>query len=68
MAKMRVVTPKLMKLKERYGDDKQKLNQEMMEALQAEKINPLGGCLPIAGADPGLHRALLGAAGCRRNA
>ena len=47
MAKMRVLTPKLVKLKETYGDDKQRLNQEMMEMYRKEKVNPLGGCLPI---------------------
>ncbi|MBI5785131.1 MAG: membrane protein insertase YidC [Rhodocyclales bacterium] len=47
MAKMRVLTPKLQKLKETYGDDKQRLNQEMMEMYKKEKVNPLGGCLPI---------------------
>lgn len=47
MAKMKVLTPKLMKLKETYGDDKQRLNQEMMELYKKEKVNPLGGCLPI---------------------
>jgi YidC/Oxa1 family membrane protein insertase len=47
MAKMKVLTPKLMKLKETYGDDKARLNQEMMELYKKEKVNPLGGCLPI---------------------
>lgn len=47
MAKMRVLTPKLMKLKESFGDDKQRMNQEMMELYKREKVNPLGGCLPI---------------------
>ena len=47
MAKMRVLTPKLMKLKETYGDDKQRMNQAMMELYKKEKVNPLGGCLPI---------------------
>jgi YidC/Oxa1 family membrane protein insertase len=47
MAKMRVMSPKLQKLKETYGDDKQRLNQEMMDLYKREKINPLGGCLPI---------------------
>jgi YidC/Oxa1 family membrane protein insertase len=47
MAKMRVVTPKLQKLKELYGDDRQKLHQAMMELYKTEKINPLGGCLPV---------------------
>ena len=47
MAKMKEVTPRLMKLREQYGDDKQKLNAAMMEMYKTEKINPLGGCLPI---------------------
>ena len=47
MAKMKEVTPRLMKLREQYGDDKQKLNMAMMELYKTEKINPLGGCLPI---------------------
>ncbi|MDP2811180.1 MAG: membrane protein insertase YidC [Rhodocyclaceae bacterium] len=47
MAKMRLLTPKLMKLKEAYADDKQRMNQEMMELYKREKVNPLGGCLPV---------------------
>jgi YidC/Oxa1 family membrane protein insertase len=47
MARMRVVTPKLMKIKEMYGNDRARMNQEMMELYKKEKINPLGGCLPI---------------------
>ncbi len=47
MAKMRLVTPKLAKLKETHGDDKMRLNQEMMALYKKENINPLGGCLPI---------------------
>jgi len=47
MANMRKLTPRLQSLKERYGDDRQKLNQAMMELYKKEKINPLGGCLPI---------------------
>ena len=47
MAGMRKLTPKLASLKERYGDDKKQFNQAMMELYKAEKINPLGGCLPI---------------------
>lgn len=47
MAAMRKLTPKLASLKERYGDDKQKFNQAMMNLYRTEKINPLGGCLPI---------------------
>jgi YidC/Oxa1 family membrane protein insertase len=67
MAKMRNVTPLLVKLKERHAGDRQKLNQEMMELYKREKINPLGGCLPIAVQIPVFHRPLLGPAGCRRN-
>lgn len=47
MAKMRVLTPKLVKLKETFGDDKARLNQEMMALYKKEKVNPLGGCLPV---------------------
>jgi len=47
MAKMKLVTPRLVKLREQYGDDKVKMNQAMMELYKTEKINPLGGCLPI---------------------
>jgi YidC/Oxa1 family membrane protein insertase len=47
MAHMRKMQPRMAALKERFGDDKQKLNQAMMELYKTEKINPLGGCLPI---------------------
>lgn len=47
MAQMRKMNPKLVSLRERYADDKQMLNQKMMEMYREEKINPLGGCLPI---------------------
>ena len=47
MANMRKLQPKLAAMKQRYGDDKQKMNQAMMEMYKKEKINPLGGCLPI---------------------
>ena len=47
MAKMRLLTPRLTRLREQYGDDKMKLNQAMMELYKTEKINPLGGCLPV---------------------
>lgn len=47
MANMRKMTPRIQALKDRYGDDKQRLNQAMMEMYKKEKINPLGGCLPI---------------------
>ena len=47
MARMRAVAPRLAALKEQHGDDRQKLSQSMMELYKKEKINPLGGCLPI---------------------
>ena len=47
MANMRKVQPRMQALKERYGDDKQKMNQALMDLYKKEKINPLGGCLPI---------------------
>ena len=47
MAAMRVVQPKLKALQERYKDDKPKLQQEMMALYKAEKVNPMGGCLPV---------------------
>tara|TARA_B100000963_G_scaffold106854_1_gene92827 strand:+ start:274 stop:2022 length:1749 start_codon:yes stop_codon:yes gene_type:complete len=47
MAKMRDLTPKLMTLREQYGDDKMRLNQEMMAIYKKEKVNPASGCLPI---------------------
>tara|TARA_R110001592_G_scaffold135108_4_gene351061 strand:- start:9373 stop:11049 length:1677 start_codon:yes stop_codon:yes gene_type:complete len=47
MANMRRVAPKLKSLKDQYGDDRQKMSQAMMELYKKEKINPLGGCLPI---------------------
>jgi len=47
MAKMRVVAPKLEKIKQQNGDDREKLNRAMMDLYKTEKINPLGGCLPM---------------------
>jgi YidC/Oxa1 family membrane protein insertase len=47
MAKMRKLGPRLQSLKERYGDDRQRMSQAMMQMYKEEKINPLGGCLPI---------------------
>ncbi|KXS37147.1 MAG: preprotein translocase subunit YidC [Halomonadaceae bacterium T82-2] len=47
MAKMRKLGPEMQRIKERFGDDRQKMSQEMMKFYQKEKINPLGGCLPI---------------------
>jgi YidC/Oxa1 family membrane protein insertase len=47
MAKMKLVTPRLTKIREMYGQDRNKMNQAMMELYKTEKINPLGGCFPI---------------------
>ncbi|MEQ9134545.1 MAG: membrane protein insertase YidC [Thalassobaculum sp.] len=47
MAKMKELTPKLTEMREKYGDDKQRLNQEMMALYKREKVNPAAGCLPI---------------------
>ncbi len=62
MAKMRVVAPKLEKIKQQYGDDREQLNRAMMELYKTEKINPLGGCLPMLIQIPvfiGLYWAIL---------
>lgn len=47
MAKMRKLQPKMAALKERFGDDRQKMGQATMELYKTEKVNPLGGCLPL---------------------
>lgn len=47
MAKMKLVTPKMQSIRERFKSEPQKMNQAMMELYKTEKINPLGGCLPI---------------------
>jgi YidC/Oxa1 family membrane protein insertase len=47
MANMRRVQPRMLSIKERYKEDKAKLNQAMMQIYKEEKINPLGGCFPI---------------------
>jgi YidC/Oxa1 family membrane protein insertase len=47
MARMKLITPRLTKIRETYGYDRQKMNQAMMELYKTEKINPLGGCFPI---------------------
>jgi len=46
-ARMRKLQPRIEQLKERYGDDRQRMSQAMMELYRKEKVNPLGGCLPI---------------------
>jgi YidC/Oxa1 family membrane protein insertase len=47
MAKMRNLQPKMTQLKERFGDDRQKMSQAMMELYKKEKVNPMGGCFPL---------------------
>ncbi|MEI8608408.1 membrane protein insertase YidC [Enterovibrio sp. Hal110] len=47
MAKMRMLQPKLAEMRDRIGDDRQRMSQEMMELYKKEKVNPLGGCLPL---------------------
>ena len=47
MAKMKVITPRLTKIREMYANDRVKMNQAMMDLYKTEKINPLGGCFPI---------------------
>jgi YidC/Oxa1 family membrane protein insertase len=47
MSKMKILTPKMQELRAKYGDDKTKLNQAMMELYKREKVNPASGCLPI---------------------
>lgn len=62
MGKMRVVAPKLEKIKQQYGDDRERLHKAMMELYKTEKINPLGGCLPVLIQIPvfiSLYRAIL---------
>jgi YidC/Oxa1 family membrane protein insertase len=47
MAKMKAINPKVMELRERHKDKPQQMQQEMMRIYREEKVNPLGGCLPI---------------------
>lgn len=47
MAKMKLLQPKLQEMRERFGDDKQRMSQAMMELYKSEKVNPLGGCFPL---------------------
>ncbi|EFM89419.1 Inner membrane protein oxaA [Actinobacillus pleuropneumoniae serovar 4 str. M62] len=47
MARMRMLQPKIQEMRERFGDDRQRMSQEMMKLYKEEKVNPMGGCLPI---------------------
>ncbi len=62
MSKMKEVQPKLAKIKEKYKDDKARLNKEMMDLYRTHKVNPFGGCLPMLAQIPvffALYRALM---------
>lgn len=47
MAKMRMLQPRIQEMRERFGEDRQRMSQEMMKLYKDEKVNPLGGCLPL---------------------
>jgi len=69
MARMKKVTPRMTKIREQYGSDRAKMNQAMMELYREEKINPLGGCLPIVVQIPvfiALYWVLLGSVELRQ--
>ncbi len=69
MAHMKDLAPKIQAMKERFGSDRQKLNQAMMELYRKEKINPLGGCLPMIVQIPvfiGLYYVLISAVELRQ--
>lgn len=69
MEQMKKLQPMVQKLREKYGDDKQRLNQETMALYKTYKVNPMGGCLPMVVQIPvffGLYKALLGAVELRQ--
>ncbi|MBG0791227.1 MAG: membrane protein insertase YidC [Desulfovibrionaceae bacterium] len=71
MEQMKKLQPMIQKLREKYGDDKQRLNQETMALYKTYKVNPMGGCLPMLVQIPvffGLYKALLGAVELRQAA
>ena len=64
MQKMKKVQPKIAQIREKYKDDKEKLNKELMEVYRTHKVNPMGGCLPMVLQIPvffALYRMLYGA-------
>jgi len=64
MQQMKKLQPMMVKLREKHKDDRQKMNEEMMQLYKTYKVNPLGGCLPIAVQIPvfiSLYQALMGA-------
>ena len=48
MQKMKKIQPKIQQIREKYKDDRDKLNQELMQIYKTYKVNPMGGCLPMA--------------------
>ena len=69
MARMKALAPKIERLKEQYGDDKAGMQQAMMKMYKEEKVNPIGGCLPMLLQVPvfiGLYWALLGSVELRQ--
>jgi YidC/Oxa1 family membrane protein insertase len=68
MAKMKAINPKIMEMRERLKDKPQEMQQAMMRIYKEEKVNPHGWLLPHHDPDPGVHRAVLGAAVQRRDA
>ncbi|WP_025323654.1 membrane protein insertase YidC [Deferrisoma camini] len=63
MQKMKEIQPKLQRIKEKCGDDKERLNREMMQLYKTHKVNPMGGCLPMLVQIPvffALYKVLLG--------
>ena len=60
MAKMRTLQPEMARIKELYGDDRQKAGQEQMALFKKHRVNPLGGCFPMLLTDAGIYCALLG--------
>ena len=61
MAKMRKFTPEITRMRELYGDDRQRMSKEMMDLYKREKINPLGRLLTNSGSDARVYRVVLGA-------
>src|SRR3546814_3501202 len=63
MSRMKALQPEMMKIRERFADDRQKMNMEMMTLYKREKVNPASGCLPIVVQIPiffALYKVILG--------
>ena len=68
MSKMKKLQPEMMRLREEFGDDKMRMNQELMALYKKEQVNPMSGCLPIVVQDSGVLRAVQGAVRVDRDA